>query len=111
MSMPLRLTTKQPSPTDVSNACLTLDPDRFTPTGPKTIHFWAPTFKWGISIANIADFKRPADQVRGANLLCEDTSSGCSSIIERAQLGTHSHSAMLQCSRGGAKACQRYLLD
>ncbi|KAH9801695.1 mitochondrial pyruvate carrier [Citrus sinensis] len=26
------------------------------PGGPKTIHFWAPTFKWGISIANIADF-------------------------------------------------------
>ena len=33
------------------------------PAGPKTIHFWAPTFKWGISIANVADFKRPADQV------------------------------------------------
>lgn len=28
------------------------------------IHFWAPTFKWGITIANISDFKRPADQVR-----------------------------------------------
>ncbi|KAH9753268.1 mitochondrial pyruvate carrier [Citrus sinensis] len=26
------------------------------PAGPKTIHFWVPTFKWGISIANIADF-------------------------------------------------------
>lgn len=24
------------------------------PAGPKTIHFWAPTFKWGISFANIA---------------------------------------------------------
>ena len=24
------------------------------PAGPKTIHFWAPTFKWAISIANIA---------------------------------------------------------
>ena len=33
------------------------------PAGPKTIHFWAPTFKWGISIANIADFKRPPEQV------------------------------------------------
>ena len=33
------------------------------PAGPKTIHFWAPTFKWGISIANVADFKRPAEQV------------------------------------------------
>lgn len=33
------------------------------PAGPKTIHFWAPTFKWGISIANVADFKRPVEQV------------------------------------------------
>jgi hypothetical protein len=33
------------------------------PAGPKTIHFWAPTFKWGISIANIADLSRPADKI------------------------------------------------
>ncbi|KAH0901916.1 hypothetical protein HID58_041419 [Brassica napus] len=33
------------------------------PTGPKTIHFWAPTFKWGISIANIADFAKPTDKI------------------------------------------------
>lgn len=33
------------------------------PAGPKTIHFWAPTFKWGISIANIADLQRPAEVV------------------------------------------------
>ena len=25
------------------------------PAGPFTIHFWAPTFKWGISLANIMD--------------------------------------------------------
>ncbi|EFH51048.1 hypothetical protein ARALYDRAFT_490066, partial [Arabidopsis lyrata subsp. lyrata] len=31
------------------------------PAGPKTIHFWAPTFKWGISIANIADFQKPPE--------------------------------------------------
>ncbi|XP_056854778.1 mitochondrial pyruvate carrier 4 isoform X1 [Raphanus sativus] len=33
------------------------------PAGPKTIHFWAPTFKWGISIANIADFAKPTDKI------------------------------------------------
>lgn len=33
------------------------------PAGPKTIHFWAPTFKWGISIANVADLQRPADKI------------------------------------------------
>jgi hypothetical protein len=31
------------------------------PAGPKTIHFWAPTFKWGICFANVADFSRPAE--------------------------------------------------
>ncbi|XP_053991840.1 uncharacterized protein LOC128883475 [Hylaeus volcanicus] len=25
------------------------------PAGPLTIHFWAPTFKWGITLANLAD--------------------------------------------------------
>mmetsp|Transcript_11967 Transcript_11967/g.15652 ORF Transcript_11967/g.15652 Transcript_11967/m.15652 type:complete len:132 (-) Transcript_11967:282-677(-) len=33
------------------------------PAGPFTIHFWAPTFKWGISFANIADMKKPANQL------------------------------------------------
>ncbi|KAH8969725.1 hypothetical protein BDL97_02G048700 [Sphagnum fallax] len=26
-------------------------------------HFWAPTFKWGISIANVADFSKPPDKI------------------------------------------------
>uniref|UniRef100_A0A0D9X6Y3 Mitochondrial pyruvate carrier n=1 Tax=Leersia perrieri TaxID=77586 RepID=A0A0D9X6Y3_9ORYZ len=29
----------------------------------KTIHFWAPTFKWGISIANVADFAKPPEKI------------------------------------------------
>jgi hypothetical protein len=33
------------------------------PAGPKTIHFWAPTFKWGITFANIADFQRPPESI------------------------------------------------
>eukprot|EP00775_Hariotina_reticulata_P005017 gene5017-5258_t len=33
------------------------------PAGPKTIHFWAPTFKWAITFANIADMSRPADKI------------------------------------------------
>lgn len=33
------------------------------PAGPKTIFFWAPTFKWGISIANISDLQRNPDDV------------------------------------------------
>ncbi|KAL8136695.1 hypothetical protein V2J09_002696 [Rumex salicifolius] len=33
------------------------------PAGPKTIHFWAPAFKWGLIIANIADFQKPPEQV------------------------------------------------
>ncbi|KAK4398877.1 Mitochondrial pyruvate carrier 4 [Sesamum angolense] len=27
------------------------------------VHFWAPTFKWGISIANFADFGKPPEKV------------------------------------------------
>ncbi|CAK9165493.1 unnamed protein product [Ilex paraguariensis] len=27
------------------------------------VHFWAPTFKWGISIANAADFAKPPEQI------------------------------------------------
>ncbi|ONI18282.1 hypothetical protein PRUPE_3G207000 [Prunus persica] len=33
------------------------------PAGPKTIHFWAPTFKWGVSIANIIDSSKPPEQL------------------------------------------------
>lgn len=33
------------------------------PAGPKTIFFWAPTFKWCLGIANIADYNRPVDKV------------------------------------------------
>ncbi|GMH61041.1 hypothetical protein TrLO_g14673 [Triparma laevis f. longispina] len=34
-----------------------------SPAGPFTIHFWAPTFKWCITIANIADLARPVEKV------------------------------------------------
>ncbi|KAL4618889.1 mitochondrial pyruvate carrier 4-like isoform X3 [Castanea sativa] len=33
------------------------------PAGPKTIFFWAPTVKWGISIANIVDFSEPPERI------------------------------------------------
>lgn len=28
-----------------------------------SVHFWAPTFKWGISIANVADFTKPPEKL------------------------------------------------
>ncbi|ETV76713.1 hypothetical protein H257_09188 [Aphanomyces astaci] len=31
------------------------------PAGPFTVHFWAPAFKWGITIANIADMNKNPD--------------------------------------------------
>ena len=34
-----------------------------SPAGPFTIHFWAPTFKWCITIANIADLSKPVELV------------------------------------------------
>jgi len=36
------------------------------PAGPFTIHFWAPTFKWNLSIANLADYRRPIEKVSTA---------------------------------------------
>jgi hypothetical protein len=33
------------------------------PVGPFTIHFWAPTAKWLISAANIADLGRPVEKM------------------------------------------------
>uniref|UniRef100_A0A0E0LU17 Mitochondrial pyruvate carrier n=1 Tax=Oryza punctata TaxID=4537 RepID=A0A0E0LU17_ORYPU len=30
---------------------------------PRRLHFWAPTFKWGISIANVADFAKPPEKI------------------------------------------------
>ena len=27
------------------------------------VHFWAPTFKWGINIANIVDFTKPLEKL------------------------------------------------
>ncbi|KAK2587484.1 hypothetical protein KPH14_003188 [Odynerus spinipes] len=33
------------------------------PAGPTTVFFWAPTFKWGLVMANIGDLKRPAETI------------------------------------------------
>ncbi|CAK8988449.1 Protein pirA [Durusdinium trenchii] len=33
------------------------------PAGPFTIHFWAPSFKWMLSVSNILDFDRPVDKI------------------------------------------------
>lgn len=38
-------------------------------TGPKTVHFWAPTLKWGLVIAGISDITRPVENVSGAQNL------------------------------------------
>jgi mitochondrial pyruvate carrier 2 len=33
------------------------------PAGPKTIHFWAPLFKWGLVVAGLGDLNRPAENL------------------------------------------------
>lgn len=38
-------------------------------TGPRTVHFWAPTLKWGLVIAGLSDVKRPVEKVSGAQNL------------------------------------------
>ncbi|XP_046327261.1 mitochondrial pyruvate carrier 2-like [Haliotis rufescens] len=34
-----------------------------SPAGPKTIFFWAPTFKWALVIAGIGDIARPPEKL------------------------------------------------
>ncbi|SCU92438.1 LANO_0E00870g1_1 [Lachancea nothofagi CBS 11611] len=34
-------------------------------TGPKTVHFWAPTLKWALVFAGISDISRPVDKLSG----------------------------------------------
>lgn len=34
-------------------------------TGPKTVHFWAPVFKWGLVIAGLNDMQRPVEKISG----------------------------------------------
>ncbi|GMM59074.1 hypothetical protein DAKH74_056910 [Maudiozyma humilis] len=38
-------------------------------TGPRTVHFWAPTLKWGLVVAGLADARRPVEKVSGAQNL------------------------------------------
>ncbi|KAJ9083898.1 Mitochondrial pyruvate carrier 2 [Entomophthora muscae] len=33
------------------------------PAGPRTVHFWAPAFKWGLVIAGLSDLSRPVDKI------------------------------------------------
>lgn len=40
-----------------------------SPTGPRTVHFWAPTLKWGLVFAGASDMKRPVEKVSGAQNL------------------------------------------
>jgi len=34
-----------------------------SPVGLKTVHFWAPIMKWGLVLAGISDFARPAEKL------------------------------------------------
>lgn len=38
-------------------------------TGPRTVHFWAPTLKWGLVFAGLSDMNRPVDKLSGAQNL------------------------------------------
>ncbi|CCD23134.1 mitochondrial pyruvate carrier NDAI_0B01000 [Naumovozyma dairenensis CBS 421] len=38
-------------------------------TGPKTVHFWAPTLKWSLVIAGLNDMQRPVDTLSGTQNL------------------------------------------
>ncbi|EDO17945.1 hypothetical protein Kpol_1010p63 [Vanderwaltozyma polyspora DSM 70294] len=38
-------------------------------TGPRTVHFWAPTLKWSLVIAGLSDASRPVEKVSGTQNL------------------------------------------
>lgn len=38
-------------------------------TGPRTVHFWAPTLKWGLVFAGLSDLNRPVDKLSGTQNL------------------------------------------
>lgn len=64
-----------------------------------TVHFWAPTFKWGISIANIADFSKPPEtlsypQQLGTRLLGNSFSSSPFDLC--LELCSHTSSIIVQ---------------
>ncbi|OEL34628.1 Mitochondrial pyruvate carrier 4 [Dichanthelium oligosanthes] len=44
------------------------------PAGPETIHFWAPTFKWCLNVANVADFVKPPEEISYPQQLALGTS-------------------------------------
>eukprot|EP00918_Siedleckia_nematoides_P089400 GHVU01196522.1.p3 GENE.GHVU01196522.1~~GHVU01196522.1.p3 ORF type:complete len:104 (-),score=9.69 GHVU01196522.1:1274-1585(-) len=58
------------------------------PAGPFTIHFWAPTFKWSISIANILDFQRPVEKVSAAQQSV-NLAMGVSGLFQLARIAKH----------------------
>ena len=47
------------------------------PAGPKTIHFWAPTFKWCLTIANVADSAKPPEEISYA----QQVAMSCNGLI------------------------------
>ena len=47
-----------------------------SPAGPFTIHFWAPTFKWAIVFANLADMSIPVENI-SIPQQCAVAGTGC----------------------------------
>jgi hypothetical protein len=45
------------------------------PAGPKTVFFWAPTMKWGLVIAGLADINRPPELI-STGTTCALTATG-----------------------------------
>lgn len=47
------------------------------PAGPFTIHFWAPTCKWLLSVSNLADLERPTDTISLAQTTGDPPARAC----------------------------------
>ena len=52
----------------IQKVMLSITPEKIAyfinhPAGPFTIHFWAPTWKWMLSVANLLDYDRPVEKI------------------------------------------------
>ncbi|KAL2150317.1 hypothetical protein VTH82DRAFT_7993 [Thermothelomyces myriococcoides] len=48
-----------------------------SPVGLKTVHFWAPIMKWGLVLAGVSDFARPAEKLS----LTQNIALTCTGLI------------------------------
>ncbi len=73
-------------------------PPTHQPTNPQ-VHFWAPSFKWGISLANIADMSRPPELISVPQQCGESGSQLASQPASQSVSQSSAHQSRLSLTR------------